>query len=227
MSKIVALILCVGLIFTLSACAKEFSLSTESALGFIDTSYYEEVEYEKTNFSGINRLIPFRQFDATPPSEPLGIPSSLFKNFPVIKTFKDLNNYPVFVNGKKYKKGQTLKFSVLYNAESKDVLVNPTLVFIRHEELNGVETYNSIRLNPESFSIPLFECIDEDAEFGERYFAYNYLIKGEISDDQLTLPVELFTTEVGFAKAGHYTVAVVDGYKNDGKYTDKLILQIN
>ena len=226
MSKIVAILLCIALIFSLSGCSKEFSLSTEQALGLIDTSYYSEAEFEKAHFSGVNLLIPFRPLESTPPSEPLGTPTSLFKNFPVLKTLKNLKNYPVFVNGNKYKKGQTLKISVLYNAESKDILVNPTLVFIRHEEMDGVATYNSIRLNPESFSIPLFDCVDEDAEFGERYFAYSYLIKGNVTDDLLTPPFEIFTTEIGFAKPGHYTVTVVDGYKNNCKYTDKLSLEI-
>ena len=229
MPKIIALLLCLAALFSLTGCDNKLSLTASEAAALVDTSYYDDIVLEKQNNSGINSLIPFKPFDFEVPAEPSVIPFSLFEHFPAIREFNWSNeSSPVYINGQRYKKGKTLTFSVLLSTPDEEFSLCPALVFIKHDEKSGVETYNSIRFNPDTLKFPHFEGKDEDAEFGDGYFAYSVAVSsGKDSDVFLAnYPLELFSVDFSFPVSGHYTVAVIDGYKNNGKYTDSLSLII-
>lgn len=229
MSKIIALLLCLAALFSLVGCNNQLSLTASEAAAFVDTSYYDDIVLEKQNNTGINSLIPFRPFNFEKTIKPSAIPLSLFERFPVIKEFNwSDEGSPVYINGQKYKRGKTLTFSVLLNTTNEITSICPTLIFIKHDEKNGVETYNSIRFDPDTLKFPHFEGKDEDAEFGDGYFGYNVSMSLD-KNSNLPLanyPLELFSVDFSFPVSGHYTVAVIDGHKNGGKYTDSLSLII-
>ena len=228
MSRLVAVLLCIAVCFSLVGCGeKMYSLTREETESFVDKSYYEKIEEEKKQTSGINLLIPFSSVTLTESSEHQGLPSSLFSNFPVLYEFRGKQEF-VYVNGKKYKKSKELTLTVLMQTEDLEFTVWPTIVIIKHGVQSGEKIYRSIRTWPDT--LKLLQCDDfaEDAEFGDGYFGYSVGISCKESHGvtPASYYMELFSAEFTFESVGHYTVAVVDSYKNNGKYTDNLLLQI-
>lgn len=228
MSRLVALLLSIAVCFSLVGCKEnKYSLTAEEAESFIDKSYYEKIEAEKRENSGINLLIPFKPFDMKAPGKPLGTPSSLFNNFPVLSEFKGKDE-SVYVNGKKYKKSKELTLTVLLQTEDIEFTVWPTIVIIKHGTKSGDKIYRSIRTWPDTLNLAHFDLITEDAEFGDGYFGYTVGVSCKESHKvtPASYYMELFSAEFTFESVGHYTVKVIDSYKNGGKYTEGLSLII-
>lgn len=228
MSRLVAVLLCIAVCFSLVGCGeKKYSLTREEAESFVDKSYYEKIEEEKKQTSGINLLIPFSPVTLTSPNERQGLPSSLFSNFPVLKEFKGKQEF-VYVNGKRYKKSKELTLTVLLQTEDIEFTVWPTIVIIKHGTKSGDKIYRSIRTWPDTLNLAHFDLITEDAEFGDGYFGYTVGVSCKESHKvtPASYYMELFSAEFTFESVGHYTVKVIDSYKNGGKYTEGLSLII-
>ena len=228
MRKTVALLLVLAAVFSLVGCKTEYSLTRKQAESLIDTSYYENIAWENRNASGANALTPFSRLDAESFGDsPAPVILNHFYSLAKFKWSKPGN--PVFVNGRRFTTGKTLTFTVYIETEDEEFSVCPTLVFINHDIKNGVDIYNdTIRLNPESLTVPYFTDTDEDAEFGDGYFAYGVSIssKKKAEPENSDLPVKLFSIQMSFKEVGHYTVKVIDSYKNDSKYTDTLSVEV-
>lgn len=216
-------------LFCLIGCRQELSLTADSTKALIDTSYYSDVVFEEQKDPSEQNLAPFSQLD-TKQDLKEDSPKPFFDRFSMLLKFKgDKSQNTVYVNGVKYKKGETLTMSVLIHTNDKTFTAHPTLVFMKHGEKSSTEIYNSIRINPDSLRVPHLKDIDADAEFGKGYFAYSLSLDNQTKNgiiDCSKYPRELFSIDFSFAKPGHYTVAVIDSYKNDGKYTENLSLLI-
>ncbi len=227
MSRFVALVLLIAVVLSFAGCKSEYSLTAEEAESFVDKDYYEQIEAEKRMYSGIGLLIPFKPFDINSPTKKIGTPTSLFNNFPVLKEFKGKDE-SVYVNGKKYKKPKVLTLTVLLRTEDIEFMVWPTIVILKHGETNADNIYRSIRINPDTLKSVHFDDVNESAEFGDGYFGYSVAVS--VKESHGVTPadyyMELFKTNITFEKTGHYTVTVIDSYKNGGKYTDNLSLVI-
>jgi len=229
MKRMISVLLLIPLMLCFNGCRIESSLSISEVKSLIDTSYYKEIVFEEQKNKQIHNLAPFKQLDLEQNQNLENFPLPLLDRFFMLSKFKgNKQGENVYINGKKYKKGEVLTMSVLILTDDDEFSVWPCLVFIKHNEKNSTEIYNSIRINTDSLRVPHYKDVDEDAEFGEGYFAYSVAVqcdKNKETDCDLQ-PKELFSIEVSFSESGHYTVATVDSYKNSGKYTDSLSLVI-
>ena len=230
MKKTIAVFLAFIIVFSLVGCNNKQSLSAEQIKSLVDTSYLNGIVFEQNDSPSKQNLAPFEQIDRENSYNAEDGNGSLLDHFSMLSKFKgDRSKSTVYVNGQKYNTGEAITLSVLILSDDKDLSVWPTIAFIKQGEENSVNIYNSIRLNTDSLRVPHFIDKDEDAEFGDGYFAYSVFLRSDEENfvDCSESPKELFSIDVAFHSAGHYTVAVVDSYKNNGKYSKSLFLSGN
>ncbi|MBR6743021.1 MAG: hypothetical protein IKL94_00825 [Clostridia bacterium] len=229
MNRAIAVFLLIFLMFTFSGCRSGASLSAFEVKNIIEASNYEEIALKEQEKEETHNLAPFKQLDLEKDKNLKKPPSSFFDRFFMLSKFKsNKQGNKVYINGEKYNRGEALTLSVLMLTEDEEFFSWPSLVFIKYGEQNSTKIYNSIRINTDSLYVPHYSDEDEDAEFGEGYFAYSVAVRRDKNKgaDCSLQPKKLFSIDVTFSEAGYYTVTTVDSYKNDRKYTDSLSLVI-
>ena len=229
MNRAITILLLIIVMVSFSGCHTEASLSFSDVKNLIDTSNYEEIVFKEQEKEETHNLAPFKHLDLEKDKNQNKPPSSFFDRFFMLSKFKsNKQGKIVYINGKKYNKGEALTLSVLMLTEDEEFFSWPSIVFIKYGEQNSTKIYNSIRINTDSLRVPHYSDEDADAEFGEGYFAYSVAVRRDKNKgaDCSLQPQKLFSIDVTFSEAGYYTVTTVDSYKNDRKYTESLSLVI-
>ena len=131
--------------------------------------------------------------------------------------------YDVYVNGKGYDKGTSLKFKVFLKANDKEFTsCCPSFNIAYEGNTNPEEIYGFIEINEEVDINPLLICNTGFDEYDKEYYTfwayYDLLARWNEPDApplDITDGIHVFTTEIKFLEAGKYTISVTSGNGNE------------
>lgn len=211
--RLVALCLTIGVCLMSTACGGDDSKSKETTSNVVTTEALEETSSEVDETTTKKAEVESseeteKQTEEPTTEEPTTEPEKI---------------YDVYVNGKGYDKGSTLKFKVFLKANDTEFeICCPSFNIAYEGNTNPDDIAGFIQYETED-SNELLVCNSGDEDFDNEYFSfwgyYQLLARWNNPDApflDITGGIEVFTATITFNEPGKYNISVTSGNGGEG-----------
>lgn len=212
--RLVALCLTVGVCLMSTACGGDDSKSKETTSVVVTTNASEEASSEVAEQTTKKSEVESKEETTEKPTEEVTTEEP---------TTEPEIIYDVYVNGKGYDKGTTLKIKVFLKANDKEFLMCCPSFNIAYEGNTNPEDIEGFIEFDTQDSNELLVCNQGDTDYDNEYLSfwgyYELLARWNNPDAPLldiTDGIEVFTAIVTFNEPGKYNVSVTSGNGGEG-----------